>query len=133
MKRYYFGIVLPAAGKRAFSREISGLVSGQKYGFCFLAAYYFDKAAARSFLVIPVKEESGPRHVKAPELCHASHCRHGEKCEASTKKNASGMLDLLIGSLETTSLQSTLGLCAGVALEFLPPVAAARLLIKINN
>jgi len=28
--------------------------------------------------------------------------------------------------------QITLGLCAGVALEFLPPVTAARLLIKIN-
>jgi len=30
------------------------------------------------------------------------------------------------------NLQATLGLCAGVALEFLPPVTAARLLIKIN-
>ena len=28
--------------------------------------------------------------------------------------------------------QLTLGLCAGVALEFRPPVTAARLLIKIN-
>ena len=30
------------------------------------------------------------------------------------------------------SLRLTTGLCAGVALEFLPPVTATRLLIKIN-
>ena len=38
----------------------------------------------------------------------------------------------LLGIINPKSFRTTKGLCAGVALEFLPPETAARLLIKIN-
>ena len=37
------------------------------------------------------------------------------------------------GCLARVALHITTGLCAGVALEFRPPVTAARLFMKINN
>ena len=48
------------------------------------------------------------------------------------KKLCSPLYSFLKVTVCPSALHTTLGLCAGVALEFRPPVTAARLLIKIN-